>query len=483
MLFQTDLLLVYGPSGVGKTSLLRCGLASRFETHDWLELSIRRWGNINVSTMRVLSDALVGEPIELSDELANTSPQPSDGVPGASTQMVGLALGRVYLRYFKPIYLIFDQFEELYVLGDEQEQVEFIAVVRQILSAKHPVKVILSVREEYLGHLFDFERAVPELLRKRYRVEPMTRSQVKDVVKRMGNAKESLVSIKGQEENAIAESILDRISIESDADALSLPYLQVFLDKVYLHITHDKSRQARAILSLSQLASMGNIDDVLRDFLDDQALKISRHLSCPSEKVWKAVSSFATLDGTKEPLSLGSLIAQWSGESEQLLGQIVQQLVEGRILRYLKPDDQYEIAHDSLAAKIHERRSDEEITILELRRMVRSQAKLSVDGAFYLSAQQLRLIEPYLQSLGLDRYELAWVEKSQAVLDQREAEESLRKAESLRRTKRRLRVAVSALIFVIALLVFAIWQFSTSIFRPLTKSAYTANVGRFLRFS
>jgi putative ribosome biogenesis GTPase RsgA len=37
MVFQTDLLLVYGASGTGKSSLIQCGLASKFQSHDWLD--------------------------------------------------------------------------------------------------------------------------------------------------------------------------------------------------------------------------------------------------------------------------------------------------------------------------------------------------------------------------------------------------------------------------------------------------------------
>ncbi len=33
--FQSRLLLVYGPSGTGKTSLIQCGLGSQFDEADW----------------------------------------------------------------------------------------------------------------------------------------------------------------------------------------------------------------------------------------------------------------------------------------------------------------------------------------------------------------------------------------------------------------------------------------------------------------
>jgi Cdc6-like AAA superfamily ATPase len=49
MMFQADMLLVYGASGTGKTSLIQCGLASKFESHDWLAITVRKGHDINAS--------------------------------------------------------------------------------------------------------------------------------------------------------------------------------------------------------------------------------------------------------------------------------------------------------------------------------------------------------------------------------------------------------------------------------------------------
>ena len=62
MVFQADLLLVFGASGTGKTSLIQCGLASRFQSHDWLALNIRRGSNLNVSFEKALLEAGGGAP-------------------------------------------------------------------------------------------------------------------------------------------------------------------------------------------------------------------------------------------------------------------------------------------------------------------------------------------------------------------------------------------------------------------------------------
>ena len=42
LVFQSNLTLVYGQSGTGKTSLVQCGLANRFAASDWFNVYIRR---------------------------------------------------------------------------------------------------------------------------------------------------------------------------------------------------------------------------------------------------------------------------------------------------------------------------------------------------------------------------------------------------------------------------------------------------------
>ena len=49
MVFQNSILLVYGASGTGKTSLIQCGLAGKFKSYDWLALTVRRGSDMNAS--------------------------------------------------------------------------------------------------------------------------------------------------------------------------------------------------------------------------------------------------------------------------------------------------------------------------------------------------------------------------------------------------------------------------------------------------
>ncbi|MFZ4428613.1 MAG: ATP-binding protein, partial [Saprospiraceae bacterium] len=46
MSFNTRLMLIYGASGTGKTSLVQCGLSRRFGNTRWKEVYVRRGGDI-----------------------------------------------------------------------------------------------------------------------------------------------------------------------------------------------------------------------------------------------------------------------------------------------------------------------------------------------------------------------------------------------------------------------------------------------------
>lgn len=408
MVFQNSILLVYGGSGTGKTSLIQCGLAGKFKSYDWQALMIRRGSDINASLENTLVNAGGNELDE--DDLAD-----SDTSIKLSS-LLKLIKG-VYLTNFKPIYLIFDQFEELYVLGTRAEQEKFIASVKEILKTEQPVKMIFSIREEYLGHLYEFEKEVPQLLRKKLRVEPMTFDKVTDILKGINNFKLSNVSFKPEEINVISQGIIDRIRGNKKTLFIQLPYLQVFLDKLYIETTKDETRKADALITAETLKRIGDIGDVLRNFLEEQVASISKKLSTPSniitsETIWKILSPFSTLEGTKEPISKKDLGERLPEMDKSLLNQSVESFVTSRILNYSENANLYELAHDSLALRIAEKRSDEEISLLEVRRLIKNQVSLNAEAREPFTEKQINFIEPFLGKLKLGQEELSLIEDS-----------------------------------------------------------------------
>ena len=441
MVFQTPILLIYGASGTGKTSLIQCGLAGKFKSYDWLPLTIRRGNDINASLEKQLNDA-GGNEVDDDDVVAKDS----------SKKLTGLLrlIKGVYLRNFRPIYLIFDQFEELYVLGNKAEQLQFIEAVKEILKAEQPVKMIFSIREEYLGYLYDFEKEVPQLLRKKLRIEPMTLDKVTDVIKGINNYRFSNVKIKEDEVDEITQEIFERIRGKKNTLTIQLPYLQVFLDKIYIETTHDESRQADALITMDVLKRIGDIGDVLRNFLEEQVQKISGKLSgnngnVTPEMIWKILSPFCTLEGTKEPISKKELADRLPGVDTKLIDGAVEEFVNSRILNYSENENLYELAHDSLALRIAEKRSDEEIAILEVQRLIKSIVSVKPEAREFFTEKQLLFIEPYLEKFKVSDEEQDWINKSRANVETQKEAAQKQQQQELAKTRKRLRTVYSLL--------------------------------------
>ena len=121
--FESKLLLVYGVSGTGKSSLIQCGLANKFQESDWLPISIRRGADINESLTNSILKA-GDSPLEKG----------ARGIDDKSVKKPSLKknLRNLYLDNFKPIYLIFDQFEELFIFGSKTEKEDFIKSIKNL---------------------------------------------------------------------------------------------------------------------------------------------------------------------------------------------------------------------------------------------------------------------------------------------------------------------------------------------------------------
>ncbi|NND35023.1 MAG: ATP-binding protein, partial [Saprospiraceae bacterium] len=137
------------------------------------------------------------------------------------------AVQSLFLDFFKPIYLIFDQFEELYLLGTLEERKTFIQTIADIVKADISCKIIIVMREEFIALLYDFEKVVPQLFDKRIRVEPMSYANVDKVIR--GSASQFNIELQDSE-NTVSE-IIDKIS--DGKSGVQLSYLQVYLDRLY----------------------------------------------------------------------------------------------------------------------------------------------------------------------------------------------------------------------------------------------------------
>lgn len=393
MAHQSNLTLVYGRSGTGKTSLIQCGLANRFAASDWLDVFVRRKDNINDSLHDALSKQAQAREANsrsgLKDRLRQRrKSNKTASVEGSHTSdsfgPVVTTLNSLYTQYFKPVYLIFDQFEELFILGEENERQQFYNTITEIVDECPYCHIVFVLREESIAELYDFETVLPTLFDKRLRVEPLSKVNAIDVVAST-TAKFDIEL----EDDKVAETIIDAIT--SGKGQAELTYLQVFLDALYQEADPD-----HLVFTHRLVKKLGGIDDVLADFLNVQSKKIQSDLSAEypnvnRRSVQNVLSAFVTLEGTKQPMVLSQV--NIPGLSSEQIEFCVQALEAARIFRF--SDDRYELSHDALAARIAESRSTADIAFLEAVKLIKNRAASFQSTNTYLSVSEIGFIEPF----------------------------------------------------------------------------------------
>ncbi len=413
-IFQSKILLVYGASGTGKSSLISCGLGNKFEDTDWLPVNIRRGVNINESMKQQLEKAML-TPL--------------------SAKEFGITkiLKSIYLDHFKPIYLVFDQFEELFIFGDKDEWTEFIETVRQVLDSELQVRFVFIIRGEYLEYLTEFEQTLPEIFSNRIRIEKMTRANAVNCI--IGPCKSSGIEV----QEHFPENLLTKLS--PNKTEIELTYLQVFLDRIYKKANDHANEQIT--FSNQLLDELGNVGDVLSQFLDEQI-----ELIPDSDKALALLKAFVSTDATKKQITARNAaefvksIGQDFGEKQA--DQIIQQLVNRRILKDKDEAGRYELRHDSIAAKIFEKITTYERDLIEVNQFITYAFSEHEKRAFLLNASDLAYIAPYESKLNLTGKIREFIDKSKSAV------------KKSKRNRKRIMITVTVISILLAISLLAV---------------------------
>jgi hypothetical protein len=419
----TSLVLVYGLSGTGKTSLVQCGLSQRFDGPDWFPFFIRRGDNINNSTLDALSKALV-RPAEASD--------------------LPTLVNSIFRYYLRPVYLIFDQFEELFTIKNsasdqgesmvdaKKEQEQFFESLHALLiRTEVPCKILLIMREEFIGQLYEYERVVPTLFDFRLRVEPMTAGTIQQVVEK------TFERFTITSEPTVTEAITKNLLTGQATSQLA--YLQVYMDRLW------REAREKAIapvddepvhISEATLHQTGDVSDVLNRYLNEQEQDIQTRFDLPDDAIMKVLDYFVTAEGTKQPLAYklanDRLIVnkiEVPGVAGQLLSDSLIELEKARLVR--RDDSFLELAHDSLAGIIDQKRTAEQRLLNNLIQSFKVNYELFTRQGGLLNVQQVALYDQFGRKLVLEPNVVDYIEQSRT--------ENKREEDALRTTNSKLK--------------------------------------------
>jgi hypothetical protein len=455
---KNRIVLVYGTSGTGKTSIVQCGLMNRMDDTDWTPFFVRRGENINDSLWKTIEQAItVQEPeVNVANALqgrTNVNTIRPQAATSGFREKIYATLQEINLRYLRPVYLIFDQFEELLIMGTEREKATFISIIDRILSSSDLqfCNLLFIMREEFFAGLSEFEKEIPDFCDRRLRIEPMNPKNVEDVI--MRSCKKFNITLEQGNENA-----KQIISVLTEKNTVSLPYLQIYLDQLWRTVYLNTGFKVVALgdeypeitVNAEIIKNFGRMNDVLNRFIKERITVIQDVLhnefpDIPPDFVSNALDGFVTPEGTKRPLAYlrinngiwftGQVAPYLQNRSGQLMIRCLSELEKNKILR---TDGQtYELAHDVLAGLIDSRRTEDQRKAGFTDQQIRSRFNgFKESTSEYLTRKELESYRPYIEQLNLSKeildfynVSLATREKEEQALVDKERKEAFETAE------------------------------------------------------
>ncbi len=383
------LTVLYGPSGVGKSSLLRAGVVhSLRKLTDMDPIAVAYYsswagdplGGIEEAVRGALTDTFGGDPGDAAGDLADRL--------DAWTAALGCELC-----------LVLDQFEELFLYHEEGGLLE--ALPELVTRPGLRVNVVLGIRDDELAKLDIFKARIPGLFSNYLRLDLLDRDAGRAAIlgplDRYNELADEPVAIDPQlVETVLGEVAAGRIDpgltgrgavsdAPEDRTRVETPYLQLVMQKLW-----EVERERRSpVLRLATLAELGGAQRIVEDHLEhamaaltpvqrDVAAGMFDHLVTPSgAKIAHGVTDLASFAHV-EPAQIEPVLSSLARE---------------RILRPTGENgnagDRYEIYHDVLAGAVLAWRAKHEAEMALVREREaswRRQRRLAIVAGISLTA-------------------------------------------------------------------------------------------------
>jgi WD40 repeat protein len=336
-LIAARLTVLYGPSGVGKSSLLRAGVARSLR--DLPEQPV----------VVVFSSWTENPAAALAAAVCEEA-----GVPVAQTLRDAVAaVGD------RDVYLMLDQAEEYFLYHGSGERA-FEEALALAVTEPLRVNVLLSLREDALAKLDRFKGRIPNLFGNFLRLDRLDRDAGRAAIVRPVDRWNELEGTHVDVEPGLVESVLTGVGagriepgvggVGAEANGrpagIEAPYLQLVMQRLWEVERGSGSERLRE----ATLESLGGAARIVAEHLERAVDELE-----PSEKdIAAELSRFlVTPSGAKIAHTLSDL-AGYTGVSERELQPVAKQLTDRRILRTLDTDGgvRYEIFHDVLTGAV-----------------------------------------------------------------------------------------------------------------------------------
>ena len=316
--------VLYGRSGLGKTSLLLAGVFPLLRDRRLRPVRVRVFEHPDVD----LRNALAAELKRDSEDTVSDLPELVEQI--ARTE--GLVL-------------VFDQFEEFFISTRTRPAVrrEFIHLLATLVH--HPVwdvRLTISLREDYLAELDEFRDEFPDILANQHRLLPLTAFGARQAIVA------PLVLANIPFDQQLVVRLVDLLAAVDFDPVL----LQIACGEVYREAIKRQGGNAGLRLTEQDLDRVGGIQGLFERYLDNAISRVPQGMLLLSRAVLDAL---ITPEETKRAITFEALLGNDDfkaslEELEAVLDCLKQQKLVRGDLRTGRL--WYELAHDRLAPSV-----------------------------------------------------------------------------------------------------------------------------------
>lgn len=259
------LVVIFGESGAGKSSLINAGLVPALKAKGFQpeRLRVRPFKDQPLLIERID----VGETVESGFLPSIFARDEVDSIPASSAL---ITLKNFHHSINEAIQnqhptLIFDQFEELFTLFGNRRvlQLRVLNTIAQLASdPKLKVKIILSIREDFLGKLQILNRRYPQILDHRIRLGLLTRENARQAILSPFEPTNPFASRLLPD---LAERIIDDLSATQSDRTIPPTQLQIICSRLW-----DTYAAQTGEIGLSQFEAMGGVTGIIKAFLNSE---------------------------------------------------------------------------------------------------------------------------------------------------------------------------------------------------------------------
>jgi|GEM_PF-6119307 len=393
-LYRDNLVLVYGESGVGKTSLIQAGVLPLLRQEGFRVVSITVGSRFNIENLlhavqKVVQDVPgLGHRLDFDESVA----------PTEVFQEVAEAL----CTHDEQLIVVLDQFEALFQSSPEvpAELGHTFPAMLSVARKYHSVAFLFSARADYLNEIGIWvdEYRIPEIWRNSRPIQKLARFQTIQVL----HGVPAFVSAGFSDE--VVETITSDLQ-RLDGGRVYPPNLQIVASRVFERARLQTNPQEEKLaIGLTDYEAVGGTEGVLASFLDEKLGEFGE------DRDWahRVLLALVSATGKRQSLSIEELSERLCQPAPRLR-TFIDNLIGARLVRPVEQAGLYELVHDVLAMKVLEATEEEQ-----------RKAKAALE-AFELavntwrtdyvleSAQKLDLYYEHRHSLHIGEEELAFL--------------------------------------------------------------------------